>query len=71
MTILPSLTQSQDCVQQLKDLLLKQCSVHAASTLPRLSSLLSDVSKPVGLLVNERFLNIPAEIAPPLLRGLM
>ena len=57
-------------MRQLKDLLLVQCSAHDASKLPQLSSLLSDTSMSVGLLVNERFLNIPAEIAPPLLRGL-
>ena len=71
MAVLPSLTQSQDCVIQLQEMLLQQCSSHAASKLPRLSSLLGDASKPVGLLVNERVLNIPAEIAPPLLRGLV
>ena len=55
-------------MKQVKELLLAQCKAYGSSVLSSFSTLLS---KRIGLLINERFLNIPSEIAPPLLNGLM
>lgn len=63
--------QNLECVQQLRSLLLELCSEHAtdqANTLIR--SLLSDDSQSIGLLINERIVNIPAQISVPLLESL-
>jgi hypothetical protein len=63
--------QNLECVQQLRSLLLELCSEHAtdqANTLIR--SLLSDDSQSIGLLINERIINIPAQISVPLLESL-
>jgi protein BCP1 len=63
--------QNLECVQQLRNLLLELCSEHAsdqANTVVR--SLLSDDSRPVGLIINERIVNIPAQISVPLLESL-
>ena len=63
-----NLMQDSACVQQLKEMLLSQCKSYAAFVLPTLNSILSE---PVGLLINERLVNIPSEIAPPLLNSLV
>lgn len=55
-------------MNQLKEMLLTLCKTHASSVFSLFSTLLS---KRIGLLINERFLNISSEIAPPLLNGLM
>lgn len=63
--------QNLECIQQLRSLLLELCSEHAtdqANTLVR--SLLSDDSQTIGLLINERIVNIPAQISVPLLESL-
>nr|CAD7598402.1 unnamed protein product [Timema genevievae] len=63
--------QNLECVQQLRTLLIELCSEHATdqtNTLVR--SLLGDDTRPVGLLINERFVNIPSQIAVPLLDSL-
>nr|CAD7399410.1 unnamed protein product [Timema poppensis] len=63
--------QNLECVQQLRSLLIELCNEHATdqtNTLVR--SLLGDDTRPVGLLINERFVNIPSQIAVPLLDSL-
>ncbi|CAG2055769.1 unnamed protein product [Timema podura] len=63
--------QNLECVQQLRTLLIELCNEHATdqtNTLVR--SLLGDDTRPVGLLINERFVNIPSQIAVPLLDSL-
>ncbi|XP_064382422.1 protein BCCIP homolog [Halichondria panicea] len=60
--------KASDCVKQIKELLLTQCKSHADSMLLRLSQILTES---VGLVINERLLNIPAEIASPMLNSLL
>ena len=72
-TSVVNLTEKQnlECVQQLRSLLLELCSEHAtdqANTLIR--SILGDDSQSIGLLINERIVNIPAQISVPLLESL-
>nr|AGM32913.1 protein BCCIP-like protein [Coptotermes formosanus] len=63
--------QNLECVQQLRSLLLDLCSEHATDqTNTLIRSLLSDDSQPIGLLINERIINIPAQISVPLLESL-
>jgi protein BCP1 len=63
--------QNVECVQQLRSLLLDLCSEHATDhTDTLIRSLLSDDSQSVGLLINERIINIPAQISVPLLESL-
>ncbi|XP_037611063.1 protein BCCIP homolog [Sebastes umbrosus] len=55
------------CVEEVKDLIVDQCEKNAApSVTEQLEQFLSDTSKPVGLLVSERFINVPPQIALPL-----
>ncbi|KAJ8894724.1 hypothetical protein PR048_000031 [Dryococelus australis] len=63
--------QNMESVQQLRSLLVELCGEYATdhvNTLVR--SLLGDDTRPVGLLINERFVNIPAQISVPLLESL-
>ena len=63
--------QNLECVQQLRGLLLDLCSEHATDqTNTLIRSLLSDDSQSIGLLINERIINIPAQISVPLLESL-
>lgn len=63
--------QNLECVQQLRSLLLELCSEHATDqTNTLIRSLLSDDSQSIGLLINERIINIPAQISVPLLESL-
>jgi protein BCP1 len=63
--------QNLECVQQLRSLLLELCSEHATDqTNTLIRSLLSDDSQCIGLLINERIVNIPAQISVPLLESL-
>ncbi|AWP17895.1 Protein BCCIP -like isoform 2 [Scophthalmus maximus] len=64
-----NLTERKDvqCVEELKDLIVGQCdktSTHSATE--QLEQILGDTSKPVGLLLSERFINVPPQIALPL-----
>ncbi|KAJ8404824.1 hypothetical protein AAFF_G00332110 [Aldrovandia affinis] len=55
------------CVEQVKDLVLSQCEKCCPhSVAVQLEETLNDTSKPVGLLLSERFLNVPPQIALPL-----
>lgn len=64
-----SLTCCQDvqCVEEVKELLLDRCEKSAPpSVTEQLEKILGDTSKPVGLLLSERFVNVPPQIALPL-----
>ncbi|XP_028332467.1 protein BCCIP homolog [Gouania willdenowi] len=59
------------CVEEVKELLVDQCEKNAGQSVTKqLEQILSDTSKPVGLLLSERFLNVPPQIALPLHRQL-
>lgn len=55
------------CAEQVKELILSQCEKSCdQSTVEQLDKVLNDNSKPVGLLLSERFINVPAQIALPM-----
>lgn len=55
------------CVEEVKELIVDQCEKHAGhSVTEQLEQILNDTSKPVGLLLSERFINVPPQIALPL-----
>ncbi|XP_054593306.1 protein BCCIP homolog [Nothobranchius furzeri] len=55
------------CVEDIKELILDQCEKNAShSVTEQLEQILNDTSKPVGLLLSERFINVPPQIALPL-----
>ncbi|KAK7918791.1 hypothetical protein WMY93_010075 [Mugilogobius chulae] len=55
------------CVEELKELVLEQCQKSSSEAdYERLEKILSDSSKSVGLLLSERFINVPPQIALPL-----
>ncbi|XP_027145266.1 protein BCCIP homolog [Larimichthys crocea] len=60
------------CVEEVKELIVDQCEKNSAnhSVTEQLEQILSDTSKPVGLLLSERFINVPPQIALPLHRQL-
>lgn len=62
--------QNLDSVKELKTFLLGKCSEYAAKQREKWQQLLSDESNHVGFLLNERFINIPAQIAEPTFRSL-
>jgi len=57
--------KSLGCVQQLRDMLIEKYKQQNAADAARLSTLLQDESNQVGYLINERFINIPAQISLP------
>ncbi|XP_055962644.1 BRCA2 and CDKN1A-interacting protein [Sorex fumeus] len=64
-----NLTERKDtqCAEQIKELLLAACRQHSEkSTAQQLERLLRDPARPVGLLLSERFLNVPPQVALPL-----
>ena len=58
-------------MKQIRDWLVSQCKTHSGGDLSLLSALLNNDSKPMAFLINERFLNIPVDIAPLLLKTLL
>ncbi|XP_046888884.1 protein BCCIP homolog [Hypomesus transpacificus] len=55
------------CVEDVKELVLAQCEKSCPHSMTeQLEKVLNDTSKPVGLLLSERFLNVPPQIALPL-----
>ncbi|MEQ2191819.1 hypothetical protein XENOCAPTIV_002928 [Xenoophorus captivus] len=55
------------CVEEVKDLIMDHCEKNAPhSVMEHLEKIFSDTSKPVGLLLSERFINVPPQIALPL-----
>lgn len=64
--------QNIPCIQQLRDLLRQLADEHAtdeANTM--IKNLLENDAAQLGLLINERFVNIPAKISVPLLEHLI
>ncbi|KAG6797253.1 protein BCCIP [Apis mellifera caucasica] len=64
--------QNYPCIQQLRDLLRQLANEHAtdaANTM--IKDVLENDSEALGLLINERFVNIPAQISVPLLENLI
>lgn len=59
------------CAEQIKALALRGCAKSCEkSEVERLDQLLNDSARPVGLLLSERFVNVPAQIALPMHRQL-
>ena len=64
--------QNYLCVQQLRDLLRQMANEHATdATNTMIKHVLENDSEALGLLINERFVNIPAQISVPLLENLV
>jgi len=63
--------KEMECVSQLRTLLSELCTEHGTDKCTALvNKLLSDDSKHLGLIINERFINIPSQISVPLLESL-
>ncbi|XP_066457237.1 BRCA2 and CDKN1A-interacting protein [Eleutherodactylus coqui] len=59
------------CVDQVKELILDRCENSCEqSFLQQLDKMLNDNGKPIGLLLSERFINVPAQIALPMYQQL-
>ncbi|EEB16732.1 protein BCP1, putative [Pediculus humanus corporis] len=72
-TTVINLTEKQklECIQQLRSLLLELCIEYGSDReVSFVRNLMSNDNKPVGLLINERFVNIPPQIVVPLLKSL-
>ncbi|NWV44829.1 BCCIP protein, partial [Daphoenositta chrysoptera] len=55
------------CAEQIKELLLSRCEQSCDQrVVEQLSKLLNDSTKPVGLILSERFINVPPQIALPM-----
>ncbi|KFO99279.1 BRCA2 and CDKN1A-interacting protein, partial [Calypte anna] len=55
------------CTEQIKELILSHCEKSCEQQVAeQLEKLLNDSSKPVGLLLSERFINVPPQIALPM-----
>lgn len=68
-----NLTNKQDvpCIQQLVSYIIQNVEKHGKDSIVTLfRDLLTNVAKPIGFLLNERFINIPPQIAVPLLENL-
>ncbi|CAL7946331.1 unnamed protein product [Xylocopa violacea] len=64
--------QNYPCIQQLRELLRQLANEHATdATNAMIKHVLENDSEPLGLLINERFVNIPAQISVPLLENLI
>ncbi|XP_068610593.1 protein BCCIP homolog [Brachionichthys hirsutus] len=60
------------CVEEVKGMILDHCEKNSApSVTAQLQEILCDASKPVGLLLSERFVNVPPQIALPLYKHLL
>ncbi|XP_034114560.2 protein BCCIP homolog [Drosophila albomicans] len=66
-----SAKKDQPSIKQLRTYLLERSKAHATEQVQQqLSELLDNEQRDVGLLINERFINIPAQISVPLLQNL-
>uniref|UniRef100_A0A673T2A6 BRCA2 and CDKN1A interacting protein n=1 Tax=Suricata suricatta TaxID=37032 RepID=A0A673T2A6_SURSU len=64
-----SLTERKgaQCAEQIKELILSSCEKSCGkSSAEQLDALISDPARPVGLLLSERFINVPPQIALPM-----
>ncbi|TNN73848.1 Protein BCCIP [Liparis tanakae] len=69
-----NLTERKDvqCVEELKELIVDQCEkCSTPSMTEELEQIFNDADKPVGLLLTERFINVPPQIALPLHKQLL
>ena len=57
--------QDKDFVKQLKTFLLDKCAQSSPKQKEKLAEILNHPSKQVGLVLSERLVNIPAQIAVP------
>lgn len=55
-----------ESVEQIKDLVLSKCKTNHQTATEQLEKILNDNSKPVNILISERFINVPPQIALPL-----
>ena len=59
--------QGVQCVEEVKELIGGQCEKNAPHNVTeQLEQIFNDTSKPVGLFLSERFINVPPQIALPL-----
>nr|7KYQ_A Chain A, BRCA2 and CDKN1A-interacting protein [Homo sapiens] len=59
------------CVEQIQELVLRFCEKNCEkSMVEQLDKFLNDTTKPVGLLLSERFINVPPQIALPMYQQL-
>lgn len=66
-----SKSQNHGCIEEIRKHIQTKCDQFAADQDKQtFSSALNDDTKQVGLVINERFINIPAQIAVPLLENL-
>ncbi|XP_062435571.1 BRCA2 and CDKN1A-interacting protein isoform X1 [Rhea pennata] len=64
-----NLTERKDtqCAEQIKELILSRCEKNCEQcVVEQLEKILNDNTKPVGLLLSERFINVPPQIALPM-----
>ncbi|XP_045047552.2 BRCA2 and CDKN1A-interacting protein isoform X3 [Desmodus rotundus] len=62
-----SVIKGTQCAEQIKELVLSRCQQNCEkSVVDQLGELLSDAAKPVGLLLSERFINVPPQVALPM-----
>ncbi|XP_067996297.1 BRCA2 and CDKN1A-interacting protein [Melanerpes formicivorus] len=55
------------CAEQIKELILSRCEKSCEQcVVEQLNKLLNDSTKPVGLILSERFINVPPQIALPM-----
>ncbi|XP_060066691.1 BRCA2 and CDKN1A-interacting protein-like [Ylistrum balloti] len=68
-----NITEKKDleCVQQVRSLLLDNCKACAKEKMSRFSDMLHDSDQHVGLLLSERYLNIPPQISVPMYDSLI
>lgn len=60
-------SQDVQCVEEVKELIVDQCEKSSTPSMTEeIELILNDPSKPVGLLLSERFINVPPQIALPL-----
>jgi len=63
--------KNMECIKQISSYLLNHCKeVSSKNEYEAFKQILDDCSKHVGLIISERFINIPAKIAVPLYSGL-
>ncbi|XP_021253692.1 BRCA2 and CDKN1A-interacting protein [Numida meleagris] len=59
--------KSTQCAEQIKELILSRCEKSCEQrVVEQLDKILKDDTKPVGLLLSERFINVPPQIALPM-----
>ena len=63
--------QELGCVKQIKSMLLEKCEKCSKEQSEKLAKLFSDPDHHLGYLINERFLNLPPNMALPLLESLV